>query len=72
MEYVYVGKIVNTHALKGEVRLISDFEYKDRVFKIGNNLYIGHFKNKEELEIVYNLLRKEGSYEKIFRRKNRK
>lgn len=50
MEYIYIGKIVNTHALKGEVRLISDFEYKDRVFKTGNTLYIGHNKVKEEIE----------------------
>ena len=31
MKYIYIGKIVNTHALKGEVRIISNFEYKDRV-----------------------------------------
>lgn len=33
MEYVYIGKIVNTHGIKGEVRLISNFERKDLVFK---------------------------------------
>ena len=38
MKYIYVGKIVNTHALKGEVRLISDFEYKERVFKKDNTI----------------------------------
>lgn len=50
MDYIYIGKIVNTHALKGEVRLISNFEYKNRVFKIGNYLYIGQGKVKEEIE----------------------
>lgn len=50
MEYVRIGKIVNTHALKGEVRIISNFEYKDRVFKVGNTLYIGNEKNKEVIE----------------------
>ena len=50
MEYVCVGKIVNTHALKGEVRIISNFEFKDKVFKIGNKLYMGQFKNEEEIE----------------------
>lgn len=44
MEYIKVGRIVNTHALKGEVRIISNFEYKKRVFKIGNTLYVGQFK----------------------------
>lgn len=50
MDYIYVGKIVNTHALKGEVRLISNFEYKDRVFIVGNSLYIGNSKCIEEIE----------------------
>ncbi len=49
MKYIYVGKIVNTHALKGEVRLISDFEYKERVFKKDNIIYIGN--EKEPLKI---------------------
>jgi 16S rRNA processing protein RimM len=50
MKYIYVGKIVNTHALKGEVRIISDFEYKDRVFKSDTTLYIGQFKIPEVIE----------------------
>ena len=29
---VYVGEIVNTHGIKGELRIISDFKYKDKVF----------------------------------------
>ena len=32
MKYIYIGDIVNTHGLKGEVRLISDFEYKKKVW----------------------------------------
>ncbi len=50
MDYICIGKIVNTHALKGEVRIISNFEYKDRVFKVGNTLYLGQFKNSEVIE----------------------
>ena len=50
MKYINVGKIVNTHALKGEVRIISNFEYKDRVFKIGNVLYVGQFKTPLTIE----------------------
>lgn len=49
MRYIKIGKIVNTHALKGEVRIISDFEYKDRVFKENNKIYIG--KDREEKKI---------------------
>lgn len=47
MKYIYLGKIVNTHGIKGEVRIISDFKYKNDVFKINNKLYIGN--NKEEV-----------------------
>ena len=40
MKDVYVGKIVSTHGIKGEVKILSDFEYKDKVFKVGNKLVI--------------------------------
>ena len=40
MDKVYIGKIVSTHGIKGEIRIISDFPYKDKVFKIGNKLII--------------------------------
>jgi 16S rRNA processing protein RimM len=44
MNLIYIGKLVNTHGIKGEVRLISNFKYKEEVFKIGNIIYIN---NKE-------------------------
>jgi len=50
MKYIYIGKIVNTHALKGEVRLISNFEFKEKVFVPGNTLYMGHYKTPEKIE----------------------
>lgn len=40
MDLVYIGKLVNTHGIKGEVRILSDFKYKDSAFKIGNTLII--------------------------------
>ena len=46
MEYINIGKIVTTHGIKGEVKLISNFKYKKEAFKIGNKIYIGQ--NKEE------------------------
>lgn len=49
MEYIYVGDLVNTHGLKGEVRILSDFEYKELVFKKEFKVYVG--RNKEELVI---------------------
>ena len=49
MEFVYVGKIVNTHGIKGEVRIVSDFEKKGLIFNIGSTLYVG--KQKEVIEV---------------------
>ena len=46
MKLVYIGKYVNTHGLKGEIKILSDFEYKDKVFKIGNSIYIDNNKYK--------------------------
>ena len=46
-EFIYIGKIVNTHGLKGEVRILSDFEKKDKVFVPGMTIYIGRKKEKE-------------------------
>ena len=58
MKYVLIGMIVNTHGLKGEVRILSSFKYKDKVFKEGMNIYIG----KDKVSEVINSYR----YHKIF------
>ena len=44
MNLVYIGKLVNTHGLKGEIRIISDFKYKNEVFKKNNYIYINENK----------------------------
>lgn len=49
MNYIYLGKIVNTHGIKGEVRIISNFKYKNDVFKPNIKIYIGN--SKEEVSI---------------------
>ena len=49
MKYVLIGKIVNTHGLKGEVRILSNFKYKDRVFNSGMKIYIGKDKISEKI-----------------------
>ena len=40
MDLIFIGKIVNTHGIKGELRLLSDFEYKSRIFKNGSKIFI--------------------------------
>ena len=61
MKYIYIGDIVNTHGLKGEVRLISDFEYKKKVFKKGFKLYIGRTKE----EVIINTYRVHKEYDML-------
>jgi len=40
IDYLKVGKIVNTHALQGEVRVISNSDFKEERFKKGSELFI--------------------------------
>ncbi|MBQ9023700.1 MAG: 16S rRNA processing protein RimM [Bacilli bacterium] len=49
MKYINVGKYVNTHGLKGEIRILSNFRHKKNVFTKGMKLYIG--KDKKEFTI---------------------
>ena len=40
MNKTVIGKYVNTHGIKGEIRIKSSFPYKTKVFKINNELII--------------------------------
>lgn len=60
-EYIYIGKIVNTHGIKGEIRILSDFEKKGKVFVKGMPIYIGRKKEKE----VINTYRHHKNFEMI-------
>ena len=48
MKLIKIGKIVNTHGIKGELRLLSKFPYKDKVFIKNMTIYI----NKENKEVI--------------------
>ena len=39
---LYVGKVVGTHGIKGEIRILSDFQFKDKIFVVGKKLIIGN------------------------------
>lgn len=58
---VYLGEIVNTHGIKGELRIISDFKYKDKAFKINNKLYLG----KRLEEVIIKSYRKHKNYDMV-------
>lgn len=40
MSKIVLGKYVNTHGIKGEIRIKSSFKYKDKVFQVGNKIII--------------------------------
>lgn len=61
MKYKLIGKIVSTHGIKGEIRIISDFEYKELVFKKDVTIYIGKDYKKE----IINSYRHHKNYEMI-------
>ncbi|MDD2489900.1 MAG: ribosome maturation factor RimM [Bacilli bacterium] len=46
MEYLLIGKFVDTHGIRGEIRIISDCRFKKKVFQKENPVYIGKEKNK--------------------------
>jgi 16S rRNA processing protein RimM len=59
MDLIYIGKLVNTHGIKGEVRIISDFKYKNEVFKKNNCLYIN------DTEYTINTYRKHKQFDMV-------
>ncbi len=61
MNYIKIGKIVNTHGIKGELRIISTFKYKDKIFKNNMGIYIGNNKTKE----IINTYRPHKQYDMI-------
>ena len=56
---LYIGMVAGTHGLKGEIRISSDFKYKDLVFKKGNHLYI------DDDNLVINTYRVHKNYDMV-------
>ncbi|MED1441721.1 ribosome maturation factor RimM [Aeribacillus composti] len=50
-KWFQVGKIVNTHGIRGEVRVVSVTDFPDERYKRGNRLYIFQ-KDKEPVEVI--------------------
>ena len=61
MDYIYIGKIVSAHGIKGEVKIISDFFEKDKIFKKGFKLYITPLYHEE----VINTYRVHKNYDMV-------
>ena len=60
MELIKIGKIVNTHGIKGELRILSKFPYKDKVFIKGMNICI----DKKDNEVI-NTYRRHKNFDMI-------
>lgn len=56
---IRIGKYVNTHGIKGEIRILSDFSRKDLVFKKGFKIYI------KDNEFIINSYRKHKDYDMV-------
>ena len=59
MNLIKVGHVTNTHGLKGEIRILSDFKFKQNAFKISNKLYI------RKSELIINSYRKHKEYDMV-------
>lgn len=61
MKEIYLGEIVNTHGIKGELRIISNFKHKAEVFQKGFHLYVG----KDRVDLVINSYRPHKNYDMV-------
>ena len=62
-KYYQIGIIVSTHALKGEVKILSSTDFKDERYQIGNVLYIE--KDNQMLEVKVKSYRKHQKYDLV-------
>lgn len=44
-EMIYIGKTISTFGIKGELKVISDFEYCDKAYKVGNKVLINNIEH---------------------------
>lgn len=59
MEKIFVGKYVKTHGIKGEIKIKSTINYKEKVFKVGNTLII------DNQEFIINTYRPHQEYDMV-------
>jgi 16S rRNA processing protein RimM len=52
MNYVEIGKIINTHALKGELKVASDSDFIEERFAVGAKVYIKQNQEMAPLEVT--------------------
>ena len=52
MNKLYIGKVVGTHGIKGEIKVYTEIEIKDKVFKEGTKLYFNDDEKEYTIESV--------------------
>lgn len=62
-KYYFIGVIVSTHALKGEIKIHSSTDFSDERYKIGNSLYIQL--NQEMVKVVVKSHRKHKGFDLV-------
>lgn len=58
-----VGKIVNTHGLQGEVRVISQTDFEEERYKIGNSLFLFQEGQAKPLKLTITSHRKHKNFD---------
>ena len=49
---IQIGTVINTHGLKGELKVKSDSDFDDERYEIGNHLYMQYEDEMVELEVA--------------------
>lgn len=63
-QWFKVGKVVNTHGIKGEVRVIASTDFSDERFQIGSHLYWANSLNdKDRVELIVHGHRKHKQFD---------
>ena len=52
MSRLYIGKVVGTHGIKGEIKINTEIEIQDKIFKPGSKLYFNNLTDVFEIESV--------------------
>jgi 16S rRNA processing protein RimM len=58
-----VGKIVNTHGVRGEVRVISRTDFPEKRYQAGSTLYLFHEKGGQPVELTVESHRKHKNFD---------
>lgn len=58
-----VGKIVNTHGVKGEVKIVSTTDFPEERYQKGNTLYLFQGQNSEPISLVIKSHRNHKSFD---------